>query len=108
MARIMPGAAIARTRRPWGHRGRTMRLDEIAREVLPEEVHEAVVDAMRPAWKGARLYMPARPAREGGRVPRGAADRFALELRAAIVDAGGTAAQADEILTALSAGYFWV
>ena len=85
-----------------------MRLADISRDVLPADVHERVTEIMRPAWKGARLYMPARPAREGGRAPRGAADRFAVELRAAILDAGGTASQADEILTALSAGYFWV
>lgn len=81
-----------------------MRLDEITREVLPAEVSRKVTMRLDQNWRGARLYIPS-PSRNRR---DGAPERFALELRAAIVDAGGTPSQADEILTALSGGYVWM
>ena len=85
-----------------------MKFGEIAGAALPPDVHRAVTTAMHPRWKGARMYMPAVWRGNAGAAPRSAVERFAAELRAATVEAGGTPAQADEILTALSGGYFWV
>ena len=85
-----------------------MRFSEIAGAALPPDAHRAVIAAIYPRWKGVRIYMPAAIGRRQSSPPRCAAERFACELRTAINDSGGNSDQADEILTALSGGYFWV
>ena len=100
----MPGAAIARTWRACGHTGGTLKLEEVASAALPPDVCAEVMMRVRQRWGGARLYMPLRPRDQHD----GAAGRFAQELRVYIGNAGGTGDQADEILTALSGGYFWI
>ncbi|MDE0203339.1 MAG: hypothetical protein OXK73_12990 [Rhodospirillaceae bacterium] len=85
-----------------------MKFDELASATLPHDVHRAVVEVLTPRWKGARIYMPANIRRRPRNPPLCAAERFANEMCRAVVDSGGHPAQAEELLTALSAGYFWV
>ena len=100
----MPGAAIARARRDSGHTGGILKLEEVAEAALAPDACAQVMERVRERWKGARLYMPLRPRDRHN----GAAGRFAEELRVFVGHAGGTDEQAEEILTALSGGYFWV
>ena len=85
-----------------------MKFSELADATLPPDIHRAVAAEMRPRWKGARIYMPAAIRRRLSAPPRCAAERFACELRSAIAASGGSPAQAEELLTALSGGYFWI
>ena len=108
----MPEPAIARVRRGRGDasglRGHAVKFYDIACAALPDGVLCHVQPAIERRWKGVRLYMPARRKLKADAAPRNAAEQFACDLRAAVLDAGGSPAQADEILTALSGGYFWV
>ena len=81
-----------------------MRFDEIAKASLPPDVGPQVARQMFRRWKGARLYIPARPRCSLA----GAPERFAADIRACVLDSGGTEAQADELLTAISGGYVWL
>ena len=84
-----------------------MKLDEIVDAALPAGMTGSVMGAMA-GWRGARIYMPRTIPRRGNMQPCSAAERFALEIREAVAEAGGTPAQADEILVGVSGGYFWV
>lgn len=85
-----------------------MKFHDVACAALPDDVLQEVEPAMARHWKGARLYMPNRRRGWTDAPPRNAAQAFAQDLREAVSDGGGTPAQAEEILTALSGGYFWV
>ena len=100
----MPGAAITRTRGASGQREAILKLEEVAEAALAPDACAEVMRRVRERWRGARLYMPLRPRDRHD----GAAGRFAEELRFYVGHAGGTDEQAEEILTALSGGYFWV
>ncbi len=86
-----------------------MKFQEIACAALPDDVFRHVDSAISQRWKGARLYMPSKRRRCAAEAqPRNAAEQFARHVRVAVEEAGGTSGQADEILTALSGGHFWV
>lgn len=82
----------------------TLRLETEARKVLRAEVADRVVAALRPHWRGARIYL-SRRAIAGAEKPDSAAGRFVEDLRWAISDAGGSGAQARVLLMQLTSSH---
>ena len=82
---------------------------DVVADVLPDQAPE-IVDVIVGRWGGANLYLPVRVARLRWRrrVPSGAAERFADDMRAAIMFRGGTIDNARVVLAAIAGRRFVV
>lgn len=69
-----------------------------------------VIGRVADRWAGANIYLPLRVARlRRPRAPhRGAAEHFAADMHAAVLDVGGTTADARVVLTSLAGRRFVV
>ena len=82
---------------------------EVVADVLPGPAPE-IVGVIAARWGGANLYLPVRVARLRWRgcMPAGAAERFADDMRAAIMFRGGTIDDARVVLAAIAGRRFVV
>lgn len=75
---------------------------DVVAAVLPDAAPR-IVARVAGQWRGANLYLPLRVTRLrwAGAAPRGAAERFAADLHAAVLAHGGTTEDARVVLAAL-------
>ena len=70
---------------------------------------DAIVDALKPVWRGARVFMTRQAAkrewRRERREPRGAAERLAHDVEAAIGAGGGSCAHVERCLVGCMSSY---
>ena len=89
-----------------------MRWAESVRAVLPAVQADQVVSLVVAQWAGARVYLPVRTARldwtDSGRQPRGADERLAADIAAAVRAAGGTRFDTNRILMSLAAKHLFL
>ena len=73
---------------------------------------DAIADALSPAWRGARVFVTRTAARRAwrraGREPRGAAERLAHDVEAAIVAGGGDGSHVERCLVGCMTSYLEV
>ena len=82
---------------------------EAVSAVRPREA-DAIIDGIDRRWKGVVVYLPMRAARLRwrGSAPKGAAERFADELRRQVLLHGGTEDDARLILLQVGGTKVWV